>query len=125
MRKLFDFYRSYILEIWFTAALAAAVFFMYAFDIRCFFKLATGFDCMSCGMTRAYLALFTGNVSSAFYYHPLFWSVPIIYAVLFFRRKFSARFLILFAALTVTVFFAVYIARLFFIPGSLIYIELF
>ena len=37
-----------------------------------------GFPCPACGMTRAYLSLLHGNVKGAFYYHPLFWTVPFI-----------------------------------------------
>ena len=123
-RRLLSFYRKYMLEIWFTAALAAAVAFMYLSHIRCFFKAATGVDCMSCGMTRAYISLFSGRISDAFYYHPLFWSVPIVYLVLFFRKKFSARFLAAFTTAVIAVFLGVYFIRLFLMPDSLIYIGL-
>lgn len=38
----------------------------------CVSKLTTGIPCPGCGMTRAYLSLFRGDVSSALYNHPLF-----------------------------------------------------
>lgn len=38
----------------------------------CLFLNITGIPCPSCGMTRAYVSLFKGDLSQAFYYHPLF-----------------------------------------------------
>ena len=43
----------------------------------CLFLNITGIPCPSCGMTRAYIALFRGNLSQAFHYHPLF-LIPIV-----------------------------------------------
>ena len=122
MKKLTELYKSYIFEIWMTAALAACVGIMQLLNISCFFKAVTGIDCMSCGMTRAYIALLSGNIAAAFYYHPLFWTVPFIYLVLFFRRKFRPKTLIIIMAAVYLLFLAVYAARMFFLPGSLIYI---
>lgn len=42
----------------------------------CMFLNITGVPCPSCGMSRAYLSLFRGDLSQAFYYHPLFF-IPI------------------------------------------------
>lgn len=36
----------------------------------CTFHMATGLYCPGCGGTRAFLALFSGHVLKAFYYHP-------------------------------------------------------
>lgn len=49
---------------------------------RCFIKNITGLPCPGCGLTRAYEALFHGHLASAFFYHPLFWFVPIIFGLL-------------------------------------------
>lgn len=43
----------------------------------CLFKNITGVPCPGCGLTRSYLALLKGNISHAFYYHPLFFVVPL------------------------------------------------
>ncbi|MBN2558348.1 MAG: DUF2752 domain-containing protein [Clostridia bacterium] len=44
----------------------------------CVFRRITGLPCPSCGMTRAYVELLSGNVAGAFLMHPLFWFIPII-----------------------------------------------
>lgn len=44
----------------------------------CIFKAVTGLPCPGCGMTRAFLHLFRGDLEGAFYYHPLFWMVPLL-----------------------------------------------
>lgn len=38
----------------------------------CPLKLLTGFNCLSCGATRATLALVRGDLVTAVYYHPLY-----------------------------------------------------
>ena len=35
--------------------------------------------CPACGMTRAWLAALHLDLAAAFRYHPMFWSVPILY----------------------------------------------
>lgn len=44
--------------------------------IPCGIKFIFGIPCPSCGITRAYLSLFKGDIGSAFLYHPLFWALP-------------------------------------------------
>ncbi|MDU1911668.1 DUF2752 domain-containing protein [Fusobacterium sp.] len=44
----------------------------------CLFINIFGLPCPSCGMTRAYISLGHLDIKKAFYYHPLFWSVPLI-----------------------------------------------
>jgi hypothetical protein len=50
-------------------------------DVPCYFKATLGVPCPGCGLTRAYLALLEGDLSSAFFYHPLFFVPPVIAAV--------------------------------------------
>ena len=38
----------------------------------CMFKTLTGWNCLSCGATRATFALAHGDLVTAFYYHPLY-----------------------------------------------------
>lgn len=45
---------------------------------KCVIKNITGIPCPSCGMTRSYLHVLEGDFSSAFYDHPLFFTVPFI-----------------------------------------------
>ena len=44
----------------------------YLFGPGCPQQALFGISCLGCGMTRAYLQLFQGNVKGAFFYHPLF-----------------------------------------------------
>ncbi len=50
-----------------------AVIAVYAFLIGCPVKRFFGIDCPFCGMTRAHVALFCGDLNSAIGYHELFY----------------------------------------------------
>lgn len=60
------------------AAVAVVVALMYAFDIPCIFLSIFDVPCFTCGMTRACLSLFRLDFATAWNYHPLFWTLPII-----------------------------------------------
>ncbi|MFO7635706.1 MAG: DUF2752 domain-containing protein [Clostridia bacterium] len=98
------------------AAAIAAGFFLDA--SLCVFKRATGLPCPSCGMTRAYIALFQGRFAEAFSMHPLFWLAPVILflVVVSWRTKkpFTKTYVILTALLVL-----VYLLRMIFLfPGE-------
>ena len=76
----------------------------------CVLRKITGLPCPSCGMTRSFYALFRGDIKTAFYYHPLFWSVPPIFVLVIFWRKLRYKKLIFVTVLAA--FFAVYIIRM-------------
>ena len=40
--------------------------------------LIFGIPCPGCGMTRAWISLFSGDIAKAFYYHPAFFAAAII-----------------------------------------------
>ncbi|MCL2415752.1 MAG: DUF2752 domain-containing protein [Defluviitaleaceae bacterium] len=44
----------------------------------CIFYRTTGVPCPSCGMTRAFRELFIADIAGAFWYHPLFFLVPLL-----------------------------------------------
>lgn len=44
----------------------------------CVFRRLTGLPCISCGMSRAWLAALRLDLPAALGYHPMFWSVPIL-----------------------------------------------
>lgn len=90
------------------------VIFVFKLDTNCMIKLIFGIPCPSCGMTRAYLSLFRLNIISAFYYHPLFWLVPIVAFIIIFReRPFWSKLYHskLFWSILFTVYIFVYIIR--------------
>ncbi len=54
--------------------------------IGCPIKFVTGVSCPGCGMSRACLWLLAGDIGNAFYFHPLFWAVP-LFPVLYILRE--------------------------------------
>lgn len=76
----------------------------------CIIKNITGLPCPSCGMTRAYLAFFKGDIKTAFFYHPLFFLVPIIFIAAASKKTRNRK---LIFCLLIAVFGAVYIIRMF------------
>ena len=57
----------------------AFIILMYYFQIPCLIKNFSGIPCPGCGMTRAVLSAFRFDFKSAFHFHPMFWSLPILY----------------------------------------------
>ncbi len=49
------------------------------FNIGCVWRFFLGIKCPGCGMTRALLSLLRGDIKAAFSFHPMFWSLPVIY----------------------------------------------
>ena len=66
-------------KLLFTALVALCVFISYTLKIPCVFFSITGVECPGCGMTRAILSAFKLDFKEAFYYHKMFWSMPILY----------------------------------------------
>lgn len=44
---------------------------------NCIFKAIFGLPCPGCGMTRAWISAIKFNFADAFFFHPLFWILPI------------------------------------------------
>lgn len=94
----------------------AAVLLLLAFALfsepgLCIFRRITGIPCPSCGMTRSYLALFSGNLKSAFLMHPLFWLVPVIFGLLIYSYYKRANFTKVYIIIAI-IFIVVYIVRM-------------
>lgn len=53
------------------AALILAAMFILFLDWICPVRALSGFSCPGCGMTRALMALFKGNLSESFLWHPM------------------------------------------------------
>lgn len=49
---------------------------------RCPLRMLFGIPCPLCGISRAFLCLFTGHFAKSFYYHPL-WPIAVIAFMLF------------------------------------------
>ena len=50
-------------------------------NIPCLFRTITGIPCPGCGLTRAYISAFHGDLKTAWYFHPLWWTIPILVIV--------------------------------------------
>lgn len=48
------------------------------FDYKCPIRALFGIACPGCGMMRAWLCVLKLDFKSAFYYHPLFFTAPLI-----------------------------------------------
>lgn len=62
-----------------TFALLIFAAILYFLPISCVFLALTGIPCLGCGMTRALLAALCFDFNTAFSYHLMFWSVPLLY----------------------------------------------
>ena len=62
------------------------------FDIPCMYKTILGIPCPGCGMSHALLAALRLDFGEAFRLHAMFWSMPLIFALILtngkiFRKK--------------------------------------
>lgn len=96
-------------------ALAAIVLFYLIIEslgVTCPIRFLTGVSCAGCGMSRAWLALFRGNLAEAARFHPLFWLPVPGAALLLFRRRLSRRVFAWGMGGVCALFLGVYLVRL-------------
>lgn len=55
--------------------------------IGCPIKYVTGVSCAGCGLTRAWRSVLGLDFGLAFYYYPLYWLVPIVGGIFWFRER--------------------------------------
>lgn len=72
-------------------------------QVPCLFQTFLHIPCPGCGMTRAVKAALQLDLAAAFRYHPMFWSMPVLYLYYLFdnglfRRKWLNRAVLLFIA---------------------------
>lgn len=65
--------------------IAAAI--MYFLGIGCIWRYFFGIKCLGCGMTRAMLCFFRGDITGAFHCHYMFFSLPILFLYILFDGK--------------------------------------
>lgn len=91
MNGMVTFFRRYRTQLWVLAGFAGLFLLLWATGIGCLFYHITGIPCPGCGMTRAMLSALRGDLASAWRYHPLFWLVPPLALLAFFKpQAFSA-----------------------------------
>ena len=75
-----------------TLALLLFISVLYFLKTTCPIKELFGIECPGCGMTRAILSALRLDLKTAFEYHRMFWSVPLLYLFfLFDGRLFEKR----------------------------------
>ena len=55
--------------------------------LNCIFKHFLHIPCPGCGMSRAIYSALRLDFTAAFSYHPMFWSIPVLYLYLLFGGK--------------------------------------
>lgn len=90
-----------------------AVFLEIFLGNPCIFRATIGMPCPACGMTRAWLSLILKrDLGLAFYYHPLFLTVPFIFLLVFIEQileKNVNKFIYIFL---IFLYIAVYVYRM-------------
>ena len=72
-------------------SLLLVVAILFITGIGCPIKFFTGISCAGCGMSRALYCMATFDFKAAFYYHPLFFLVPLFAIFLFFHKRVSRK----------------------------------
>ena len=106
--ELWKKHRSAFLAV---ASIALLYVLFGVIGLGCPIRFTTGVSCAGCGMTRAYLHLLELDVSQAFHYHPLFWSVPLAAVAYLLRRRFPKSTRVVLAAIA-ALFVLVYLIRM-------------
>jgi len=81
--------------------------------IGCPLKRFLGFSCPGCGITRAYLCFITGQFQKAFYYHPLFPLLPVVFLIYAFRNYIPKKILNISLTVILIVYIGTYLYRIF------------
>ena len=78
MKKLKKDLRDYIVPI--IIVISYLIVMELILGITCPFKLLFHIDCPGCGLTRAFISFFTGNIKEAFHYNYsfIFWLITIL-----------------------------------------------
>lgn len=96
--------------------LLLSAFLLGATGIGCPVRFVTGVPCPGCGLTRAWLALLSGEPRAALAFHPLFWVAPIaIFLAVFSEMAASGRMrriLLLACGVLIVAFLVVWALRL-------------
>ncbi|MBQ7039451.1 MAG: DUF2752 domain-containing protein [Clostridia bacterium] len=66
-------------KLFITAAVLIFAILLNVFKIHCPIRYAFGIACPGCGMTRAVISALRLDFASAFSYHLMFWSLPLLF----------------------------------------------
>ena len=70
-----------------TAAFCMLISVLWIFQTPCIIKHITGIPCPGCYITRGLLAALRLDLVTAWNYHPMFWSVPVLYLYFLFDGR--------------------------------------
>ncbi|MBQ7372664.1 MAG: DUF2752 domain-containing protein [Blautia sp.] len=104
--------QNFIKKIYPLLPIGIFYFVLQLFGITCPIRFFTGISCAGCGMTRAVLSALLLDFRKAFYFHPLFWTVPIMLLLFIFGEKMNRHLLKLFVTVLIVLFLAVYLYRM-------------
>lgn len=85
---------------------------LHILNIGCPIKFLTGISCAGCGMTRAWSSVLKLDFAGAFYFHPLFWTIPIGIFVYLFKNHISDKVICFMTGIAIFIFITVYIMRM-------------
>ena len=88
--------------------------------VTCPIKYLTGISCAGCGMSRAWLSVLHGDISMAFYYHPLFLLVIPMIILFLLKDRFSPKIRKILIGIFVGIFLVTYLIRLLFFQNDIV-----
>lgn len=91
--------------------------------VTCPIKYLTGISCAGCGMSRAWLSVLHGDISMAFYYHPLFLLVIPMIILFFLKDRFSSKIRKILICIFVSIFLVTYLVRLLFFQNDIVCVK--
>ena len=80
-----------ILKLCLTILFIVRAVLMYRLNMGCPWKNVFGVACFGCGLTSAFFSLLQFNFLLAFRAHFMFWSIPILYAYVWFDGRLIGR----------------------------------
>lgn len=96
---------------------------LYITKIGCPIKFITGISCPGCGLTRAWVSLFQLRIADAFYYHPLFWLVPVFVVMYMYEKKLPKKLLNIVSLAGILAYVVVYILRMCIFKNDIVVFE--
>ena len=69
------------------ALLGLLILLAYLADFGCVWQRLFSVPCPGCGMTRAWFSVLRLDFASAFAFHPMFWSVPLLFIYILWDGK--------------------------------------
>jgi len=73
--------------------LGAYMFIMHLLTgTSCVLRSSVGLPCPGCGMTRAYASLLSLDIRGAFFWHPMFWAIPVLFAAWLYQKYIKTKY---------------------------------